>query len=107
MLHVWPSMIRFLVGCACNFATASSSNLSASGLSVERSKSKYTYSKFNSTIGARGRTTWTLTVDDALPPLPSVTVTVSGTVPSKSDGAVHCVVGAFGVEKVPTGAVQR
>src|SRR5262245_38285223 len=43
----------------------------------------------------------------AVPPLPSSTVTVAGTVPSKSAGAVHRVAAVAGVENVPFGAVQR
>src|SRR5262245_56944611 len=46
------------------------------------------------------------TVSDAVPPLPSFTVTVTGTVPSVF-GAVHSVERSAGLASVPLGVVQR
>src|SRR5207247_8733964 len=47
-----------------------------------------------------------LTVSDAVPPLPSFTVTVTGTVPS-CIGAVHNDWRSEGFASVPVGAVHR
>src|SRR5207247_8293771 len=46
------------------------------------------------------------TVSDAVPPLPSFTVTVTGTVPSCC-GAVHSVWRSAGFASVPLGVVHR
>src|SRR5436190_14266911 len=46
------------------------------------------------------------TVSDAVPPLPSFTVTVTGTVPSCC-GAVQSVCRSAGLASVPVGTVQR
>src|SRR5438477_6144159 len=53
-----------------------------------------------------GLTTWILTVSEAVPPLPSFTVTVTGTVPSCC-GAVQSVCRSAGLASVPVGEVQR
>ena len=104
MLHVWPSSCRRSVASCFIAATASSSTRVASGRSVYRSKSKCTSSNVYVLTGRprdldghriRGRA-----------PLPSFTVTVTGTVPSCC-GAVHNVCRSAGVASVPCGVVQR
>src|SRR5437773_7830104 len=105
MLQVCPSIVMFRVGFACSLATASSSSLSASGRSVERSKSKYTSSNVSSTTGGGG-VTWMVVDAFAVPPLPSSTVTVIWTGPGCC-GAVHPLCRSVGFASVPLGAVHR
>src|SRR5512138_2099218 len=88
MLQVCPSTSIRRSGFSCSAFTASSRIRVASGRSEYRSKSKCTSSNTNSFTG--GRVTWIVTVSDAVPPLPSSTVTVAGTGPG-SIGAVQSV----------------
>ena len=50
--------------------------------------------------------TWIVTVSLAVPPLPSLTVTVNGTGPT-CIGAVHGVCRLVGLASVPAGVVHR
>src|SRR5207247_9849541 len=61
-----------------------------------------------STLSARvvRRATWLFTVSAAVPPLPSFTVTVTGTDPSCC-GAVQSVCRSAGLASVPVGTVHR
>jgi hypothetical protein len=79
MLHVCPSIVSRNSGFACMAATASSRIFNASGRRLKRSKSKCTSSKLYSFFG--GATTSIVTLALAVPPLPSLTVTVNCTGP--------------------------